>query len=111
MKGQSCVNHNSRQRTAIGGTAVDIDAVSIMRWAVNCGVTMDDQSTVIACVFEKVFADPQQIIFGLMVKCDARTDACVHEKAVTALVCDGQILQEIPMRLGHGGDGFNMNGH
>ena len=68
-----------------------------MGGAIKGCVAMYHQSAVVAGVFKKVFAYPDQIILGLIFLRDTGADACVHKKRLFGRKTGGAAFQETQM--------------
>jgi hypothetical protein len=88
------------QRAAIGGGTVDVHAVAVMGGIVQRGMAVHDEEAVIAGVFKKAGADPDQIGFMLLRHRDARADARMNKDAVAALQPCGAAFKEDAVRSG-----------
>jgi hypothetical protein len=73
------------------------------------GMTVHDERAVVAAVIQKAIADPAQVIFGLLVKGDTRTDPGMGKEGLTAGKTGGQTFDEVTMRARYGGDRLGVN--
>ena len=89
---RAAFQNNGRQRAAIGGRAVDIDAVAVMCRRVDGRVAMHDQSAVVTGVIEKIVAYSEQIILSLIRQDNAGTDARMDKDHLAATVAGWQRL-------------------